>query len=86
MFDNRPGFGEALKEIRDTRLSIGQYEILVKESGFTENARIDYLTNPIYRYKFNLPVLKQFPLFRWLPGFRNVITTCIYSLIRPTSS
>ena len=82
MFDNRPGFVAGKREIRDTRISIGDYESLMGSTGFYEVARIDYLSNPIYAYKFGFEPIKQVSWVSALPGIRNFVTTCIYSIVK----
>ena len=82
IFDNRPGFIAGLLEIRNTRLPIGEYESLVKESGFDEIARQDYLVNPIYKYKFGINPRRQSSWVKDITGLRNLITTCVYSILQ----
>jgi hypothetical protein len=75
---------EELLEIRDTRISISDFERLVDREGFEVAKRQFYLINPIYRYKFGLRPRKQLKLFEGIPGLRDFVTTTCYYLIKPT--
>ena len=77
---------EELDEIRDTRLSINQFEHLAGNCGFTIVEKQHYLINPIYRYKFGLTPRKQLGLIEGLPWIKDFLTTTCYYLIRPKSA
>ncbi|WP_315816100.1 hypothetical protein [Paraflavitalea speifideaquila] len=72
-----------LLEIRDTRISIEQFERIAKKTGYKISLSRHYLINPIYEYKFGWKARKQLGIFRHIPWFRNFVTTCVYYLITP---
>ncbi len=67
-----------LIEIKETQITIEQFERIVKEAGLKVVKKQHYLINPIYKYKFGLQPRKQSALVAWIPFFRNFITTCVY--------
>jgi SAM-dependent methyltransferase len=77
---------DELMEIRDTRLSIEQFEKIVKKTGYTISQYRHYLINPIYKWKFNLQARAQFQWLQKIPYVRNFFTTCVYYLIQPHSN
>ncbi len=68
-------------EIKDTGISIERFECIVETSGFKIAKRRLYLTNPIYKYKFNLEPKIIFKVFANIPFFRNFYTTAAYYAI-----
>lgn len=70
-----------LMEIKDTQITIEQFEKIARKSGLKILHKQHYLINPIYRYKFGLQPRKQTPLLSWIPFFRNFVTTCVYYTI-----
>jgi SAM-dependent methyltransferase len=70
-------------EIRDTRISIEQFENIANTTGYNIINKTHFLINPIYQYKFNIKARKQLPIIRNIPWFRNFVTTCVYYLITP---
>lgn len=74
---------DALMEIRDTQISIGQFEKIVKDKGYIIAHQLHYLVNPIYQYKFGWKPRKQWKLISKIPYIRNFVTTCVYYLITP---
>ncbi|MCB0634202.1 MAG: methyltransferase domain-containing protein [Saprospiraceae bacterium] len=72
---------EELLEIKETGLSIGQFEKLAVEADFNILGKQLYLINPIYRYKFNLNARKQNKVVGAIPYLRNFLTTCAYYLL-----
>lgn len=71
-----------LLEIKDTGLSIGQFEKIAKATNFNILGKQLYLINPIYRYKFGLNERKQIKFLGDVPYLRNFVTTCAYYLLR----
>ncbi len=67
-----------LMEIKDTQITIEQFERIIKDSGLKVLYKEHYLINPIYKYKFGLKPRKQSPLISWVPFLRNFVTTCVY--------
>lgn len=82
---------EELMEVVDTRLSINQFERMVRETGYRVLNSQHYLVNPIYKYKFGLTPRKQARAITKLPWVRDFMTTTCYYLLgvdatpRPTT-
>lgn len=72
---------DVLLEIKDTRISIEQFERICKNESFKINKQEHYLFNPIYQYKFGLTPRKQIGIVKRLPYIRNFLTTGVYYLI-----
>jgi len=70
-----------LAEIHDTRISIAGFERLARSTGFEVVEKTHFLLNPIYRYKFGLTPLRQLPVVRSIPFFRDFVTTACYYLL-----
>ncbi|HEX5624464.1 MAG TPA: class I SAM-dependent methyltransferase [Saprospiraceae bacterium] len=70
-----------LLEIKDTGISIERFEKIVSQSPFWILSKKFYLTNPIYKFKFDLEPRKVPNLFSSIPYFRNYFTTAAYYLI-----
>lgn len=76
-----PHVVDELLEIKETGLSIGQFEELARAANFDLLNKQLYLINPIYRYKFNLHPRKQIGVLGAIPYLRNFVTTCAYYLL-----
>ncbi len=80
-------FGESEKtingliEIKETGLSIEQFEQYVKKTNYDVFKKLYYLINPIYRFKFGLKPRIQTPWLSKIPVIRNYFTTCVYYMI-----
>lgn len=74
-----------LLEIRDTRISIEKFENICQSAGYDTVAKIHYLINPIYKWKFGWNAKLQFNIIRKIPWFRNFFTTCVYYLVKPVN-
>ncbi len=70
-----------LMEIKDTQITIERFERIVKKSNFKVLNKLDYLINPIYKYKFGLQPRKQWGPITKIPYFRDFVTTCVYYTI-----
>lgn len=70
-----------LLEIKETGISIERFEKIVKKNGYKTVAKISYLFNPIYEYKFNVKPRKQNPFISKIPLLRDLVTTCMYYII-----
>lgn len=70
-----------LMEIKDTGLSIERFEKIIRKCKFNILDSTYFLTNPIYQFKFGLPVKKVHPWFSAIPYFRNYYTTAAYYFI-----
>lgn len=75
-----------LLEIRDTRVSIDEFERLVAECNLKVVKREFFLINPIYRYKFGLRPRRQFGLIGRIPVLRDFVTTTCYYLVQPANT
>ncbi len=67
-----------LMEIKDTQITIERFERIVKKSNLRVLNKLDYLINPIYKYKFGLQPRKQLAPITKIPYFRDFVTTCVY--------
>ena len=74
---------EELMEIRNTKISIEDFENISANCGYEIINKKHYLINPIYQYKFRLKALTQLSFITKIPWFRNFVTTCVYYLIQP---
>ena len=86
LFGENEALIQALMEVRDTRLTIGTFEKLMKECGFRCLKKQYYLINPIYEVKFGLPTMKQLPGLRSIPWIRDFVTTTCYYLVQPDAN
>ena len=73
---------KSLIEIKETGISIEQFEKIVKQTGYTVLDNRHYLLNPIYEYKFGWKPRKQFGLVKAIPWVRNFFTSCVYYSIQ----
>ncbi len=76
---------DAFMEIKETGISIEQFEKIVDETGYKVMNKLHYLLNPIYEYKFGVKPKKQASLISHIPYLRNFFTTCVYYLITPVN-
>lgn len=72
-----------MMEVRDTGISIERFERICKQTGYDIQHKRHYLLNPIYEWKFGWKPVKQLPVIRMIPFFRNFLTTCVYYCIVP---
>lgn len=70
-----------MMEIKDTRITIEDFERITKKLNLKVLHQQHYLINPIYKYKFGLQPRKQWALIQHLPYIRNYLTTCVYYTI-----
>lgn len=70
-----------LLEVRETGISIEDFEKMVKQTNYKIINKTFYLINPIYKYKFGWKAKKQMPVLKDIPYIRNFFTTCVYYLI-----
>lgn len=73
---------EELMDLKDTGISIGGFEKIVKDHGFKIVRKTHFLINPIYQHKFGLKVRRQAGFISAIPFLRNFITTCAYYSIK----
>ncbi len=82
-------FGEPLEnidmlaEVKETGLSIERFEKILQKTSWQTAARIHFLINPIYEWKFKLKPRRQSAIIKGIPYFRNFFTTCVYYLVKP---
>lgn len=81
LFKETPEKIEALMEIKDTRISIERFERILKKSNYKKDQRIFYFINPNYEVKFGLKPRVIWPVFSWIPYFRNYLITTNYYIV-----
>ncbi|MEJ7610593.1 MAG: class I SAM-dependent methyltransferase [Ferruginibacter sp.] len=72
---------QEMMEIKETGISIEQFEKMVKQTAYSVSNHRHYLVNPIYEYKFGWKPRKQLRIIKAIPWLRNFLTTCVYYLI-----
>jgi SAM-dependent methyltransferase len=80
-FGEKDDLIKSLFEIKETRLSIEDFQKIVKTSGYRIDNVKFFLINPIYEMKFKLKPRKQFNFVARIPYLRNFVTTTCYYLI-----
>ena len=70
-----------LLEIKQTGISIERFRRILNDQGYTVVLEQLYFINPNYEVKFNLRPRPQCALIGGIPFFRNVMSTCCYSLV-----
>ena len=80
-FGERERIEEELLEIKATGISIERFERIVRDSGLRVRKRQFFFTNPIYKYKFGLRVMRQPAVLSYVPFLRNFYTTAVYYII-----
>lgn len=70
-----------LMEVKDTGISVERFNRILKKEGYQIDKHHLFLTNPIYKYKFNLKVRRQSSVIAAIPWVRNFVSTCAYYLI-----
>lgn len=71
-----------MEEIKQTGISIEQFEKIAHETGYHILNLKHFLVNPIYQYKFGWKPRQQFAAVQSIPWIRNFFTTCVYYLIQ----
>jgi len=77
-FGENPAVVKELLEIKETGISIEDFEAMLSETNYHIKAKTFYLINPIYEYKFKLKPRLQFTFVSKIPVVRNFLTTCVY--------
>lgn len=72
---------QELIEIKETGISIERFEKIIKSEDFIILESCFFFTNPIYKFKFGLPVRKVFSSLNRIPFLRNFYTTAAYYFI-----
>lgn len=73
-----PSVIKEMMEIKDTQITIEQFERIAKNNGLKILNKKHYLINPIYKYKFGLQPREQWGPVTHIPFLRNFVTTCVY--------
>ena len=68
-------------EIVDTGISLERFERCVQQAGLRILKKTHFVTNPNYKTKFNLPIIKVPFLLNSIPWLRNFYTTCGYYVV-----
>lgn len=80
-------FGESkikidnLCDIKNTGISIGRFEKILKQQDYKVIQKTSYFINPNYEVKFNLKPKKQVRLLSSIPWLRNFFSTAVYYLV-----
>ena len=72
-----------LTEVKETGISIENFERIIIDAEFQTISKIFYFINPNYEIKFKLKPIKQCGLISRIPGLRNYLTTSVYYLLSP---
>ncbi|MDR1562845.1 MAG: class I SAM-dependent methyltransferase [Dysgonamonadaceae bacterium] len=76
-------YSEELVEIKNTGISIEQFERIAKKVGFVIIKRQLHLINPIYKYKLGLKKRLQYGFISAIPFVCNFFTTSVFYIIKP---
>ncbi|HVB02564.1 MAG TPA: class I SAM-dependent methyltransferase [Chitinophagaceae bacterium] len=82
-FREDPSTLQELMEVRSTGISIERFERILKQQGYIISGKRHYLINPIYQVKFHLKPRRQLKLISGIPYIRDLLTTCVYYLVKP---
>ncbi|HRR62703.1 MAG TPA: class I SAM-dependent methyltransferase [Paludibacteraceae bacterium] len=83
LFGEKEGKINTLLEIKQTGISLENFEQLVKKNDFQILKKVLYFINPNYEIKFGLKPRKLFSVFADIPYFRNFFTTAGYYILQP---
>jgi len=81
-FGEKEGRIDSLIEIKETGIGISRFQNLVRKNGYTFLKKTYYVINPNYETKFGLKPREQNGLVGSIPYLRDLVTTCMYSVIR----
>ncbi len=73
---------QEMMEIKETGISIEEFERITEQTDYTILNKRHYLINPIYEYKFGWKARKQIGVIKAIPWVRNFFTSCVYYLIK----
>lgn len=82
---DQPDTINELMNVYDTRISIEDFDKILKSAQYKTLKRAFYFINPIYEYKFGLKTRKLWKVLTQIPFLRNFLTTSVYYLIKPIS-
>ena len=77
---------DEMMEIRETGISIEQFEKICNNEGYKLFHVRHYLLNPIYEWKFGWKPKRQSIIIKAIPFLRNFFTTCVYYIKQPTTN
>jgi len=81
-FGENQGTIKELLEIKATGINIGRMYRILRENNFTILEEVNWLINPIYKFKFGWNQKKLFPFLARIPILRNLITTAHYVIFK----
>lgn len=81
VFGERLHTYDELLDIKSTGISIERFTNITRRSEMTLTKKRFFLTNPIYKYKFNLKVRVLPKILTVIPFFRNFYTTAVYFVV-----
>jgi len=64
-----------VKDIKTTRITIEEFELLVKKYNFRVTKSTLYFIAPMYKHKFGLETRRLNKMLGKIPWFRNFVTT-----------
>lgn len=76
---------EGLKEVKDTGISIGRFQGIMKRLNYKINKHTYYFINPNYEVKFKLKTRKVWGIFS-IPWLRDFYTTTYYVVVSENTS
>ena len=82
LFGEKESTINSLLEIKETGIGISKFQKLIAKNGFRFARKTFYLINPNYEIKFGLKPREQFKLIQYIPYFRDIVTTCLYSVVK----
>lgn len=85
-FGETQGKIRGLLEIKETGITIGRFEGILREENYTKDERILYFINPHYETKFGLKPRKQLKLLSAIPYIRDFLVTTCYYVVSPVDA
>lgn len=82
LFGEHEGIVNEMLELKETGISIEQFEKLAQRANLSIAAKRHYLINPIYKWKFGLQPKEQFRIISAVPYARNFLTTGVYYILK----
>ena len=83
MAEKTPATIQDLMEVKSTGISIERFEKCLRLNKLSVVAKLHYLFNPIYQFKFGVKPRQQSKLISHIPVLRNFLTTGVYYLVKP---
>lgn len=76
-----PRFVNELMNVKETGITIEQFEKIIKKEGYQKEQRVFYFINPNYEVKFKLKPRVQSPFISSIPYIRNFFITTNYYVL-----